>query len=215
MRWLGCQCTPRKVRTAMKYLFSNKRSGCVGLGVLVAGFMAFTATASANLPQCGTPEFSQPFLYAGDENHYTALPGESYDAFTGEGWKLTGGAQVVSTTLSDGSTGRVLDLPSGSKAVSPVICVTKYYPTARAIVRNVKGSEGVFFYVEYEGTNTWNHAKNTGQIHGQHTEWTLVTPVNMQPENNETWQPMRITLVPGGTTSDFEVYNLYVDPRMH
>jgi hypothetical protein len=199
----------------MKYLFTNKRGSCVCLGLLIAGSMAFSATASANPSQCGTPEFSQPFLYAGDENQYTPLPGESYDGFAGEGWALTGGAHVVSTTLSDGSTGQVLDLPSGSKAVSPVICVTAHYPTARAIVRDVKGSEGVFFYVEYEGTNTWGHAKNTGQIHGEHSEWTLVTPVNMQPENNANWQPMRITLIPGGKTSDFEVYNLYVDPRMH
>jgi hypothetical protein len=198
----------------MKGLFSRKSLGSLGLGVLIAALTAIPAQASVDLSQCATPEYSQPFLYAGDSNWYTLLPGESADNFEGAGWGLSGGAQIVTTTLSDGSTGRVLDLPSGSKAGSPVVCVTSAYPTARGIVRNVKGSEGVFFYVEYEGTNTWEHPKNTGQIHGSGTAWTLVTPVNLQPYNVLGWQPMRITLVHGGKTSDFEVYNLYVDPRM-
>jgi hypothetical protein len=199
----------------MKCLFSRKSLGSLGLGMFIAAVTAIPAQASVDLSQCTTPEYSQPFVYAGDSNWYTLLPGESANNFAGEGWELSGGAQIVTTTLSDGSTGQVLDLPSGSKAVSPVICVTSLYPTARGIVRNVKGSEGVFFYVEYEGTNTWEHPKNTGQIHGSGTEWTLVTPVNLQPYNIAGLQPMRITLIPGGKTSDFQVYNLYVDPRMH
>jgi hypothetical protein len=27
------------------------------------------------------------------------------------------------------------------------------------------------------------------------------------------WQPMRITLIPGGKTSEFQLYDLYIDPR--
>jgi hypothetical protein len=34
----------------------------------------------------------------------------------------------------------------------------------------------------------------------------------VQPSNLPGWQPMRIALIPGGNTSDFEVYNLDVDP---
>lgn len=52
------------------------------------------------------------------------------------------------------------------------------------------------------------------RVHGNGTAWTLVTPVNLQPEKTAGWQPMRITLVPGGSTSNFQVYNLFVDPRM-
>ena len=191
-------------------------------GVLAAALAAVFATsllastaasASVDLSQCLEQEFSQPFLYAKDINFYTLIPGEQADNFAGEGWELSGGAEIVNETLQDGTEGQVLDLPSGSKAVSPVLCVTSAYPTARGIVRNVKGSEGVFFYVEYEGTSTWGHPKNTGQIHGNGTAWTVVTPVNLQPYKLLGLQPMRITLVPGGKTSDFEVYNLYVDPR--
>jgi hypothetical protein len=188
--------------------------GPLSLGLLISAFIALPGQASADPTACNEEEFSQPFLYAGDSHYYTSLPGESADSFEGAGWQFSGGAQVVSEQLADGSTGPVLDLPSGSKAVSPVICVTQEYPTARALVRNVKGAEGVFFYVEYEGTNTWNHPKNTGQIHGNGTSWTLVTPVNLQPASTSDYQYVRITLIPGGKTSDFELYDLFVDPRM-
>jgi hypothetical protein len=200
---------------AMKRFFSSKSLGILAVVIFTAAIAAIPAQASVNTSQCSEPVYSQSFLYAGDSNWYTPIPGESYDNLAGEGWQLSGGAQILTTTLSDGSTGQILDLPSGSKAVTPVFCVTSEYPTARGIVRDVKGSEGVFFYVEYEGTGTWEHPKNTGQIHGSGTAWTLVTPVNLQPYNTPGLQPMRITLIPGGKTSDFEVYNLYVDPRMH
>jgi hypothetical protein len=205
-------------------MFSNPfrrlaRNRASVLVVLVAILLATgllssaSASASVDLSQCVENQLSQPFLYAKDLNFYTLIPGEEPDNFAGEGWQLSGGAQIVTETLQDGTEGQVLDLPSGSKAVSPVICVTSLYPTARGIVRNVKGSEGIFFYVEYEGTNTWEHPKNTGQIHGSGNAWTLVTPVNLQPYNVLGLQPMRITLIPGGKTSNFEVYNLYVDPH--
>jgi hypothetical protein len=198
----------------MKYLFSSKLRGCLGLASLVAAFAAVPAQAAVDTSACETPEYSQPFVNAHDSNWYTLLPGESPGIFEGNGWQLTGGAKVVTTIAGDGSTSQVLDLPSGSKAVSPVICVTSEYPTARGVVRNVKGSEGIFYYVEYEGTSTWNHPKNTGQVHGSGSSWTTVTPVNMQPYNTPGWQPMRITLIPGGKTSEFQIYDLYIDPRM-
>jgi hypothetical protein len=202
----------------MKSLLSRKPLVGSGLGVLIAGLAVAPAQANTqgyrNTSQCGAQELSQPFGYANDNNYYATPNGESPDRFGGEGWQLSGGAKIVTTTLADRSVGQVLDLPSGSKAVSPVMCVTSEYPVARGIVRNVKGSEGVFFYVEYEGTNTWGNPKNTGQVHGNQNEFTLVTPVNMQPENIFGWQPMRITLIPGGSTSNFEVYDLFVDPRL-
>jgi hypothetical protein len=81
-------------------------------------------------------------------------------------------------------------------------------------LRDLELSDGVFFYVSYEGTSTWNTPKNTGQVHGNNTAWTLSNPTNLQPYNVTGWQPMRITLIPGGNTSDFQIYNLYIDPRM-
>lgn len=193
---------------------SRPISRLVALVSSVVASLAFAAPAFASAGTCEGQALSQPFAYAGDSNLYTPVPGQTPNNFAGQGWELSGGAQILSTTLSNGASGEVLNLPSGSKAVSPTFCVTKYDPTARALVRNVVGAEGVFFYVSYEGTKTWGTPKNTGQIHGNRTEWTAVTPVNMQPENIEGAQNVRLTLIPGGKTSDFQVYNLYVDPRM-
>jgi hypothetical protein len=201
----------------MKGLLFSRRSALLGLGVVIAAFAATpaqAATASIDTSMCSNPLLSQPFLSAGDSHWYELLPGESADNFGGSGWVLSGGARITTTTLADGTTGSVLDLPSGSKAVSPTFCVTSSYPTARTMVRNVRGAEGVFFYVSYEGTSTWDTPKNTGQVHGNNRAWTLSDPVNLQPYNVSGWQPVRITLIPGGNTSDFQIYNLYVDPRM-
>jgi len=200
-----------------KYLFSLRS---LTLGTLFAAVAAVPAqaatvnTSTLDTSWCSTPAFSQPFLSARDSNWYTLVPGQTDSGFNGSGWTFTGGAKVVTTTLANGSKRSVLDLPSGSAAVSPTICVTSDYPTERAMVRNVVGSEGVFFYVSYQGTKTWDTPKNTGQMHGAGSAWSLATPVNIQPSSTVGWQPMRITLTAGGKTSDFQVYDLYVDPRM-
>ena len=178
-----------------------------------AGKSTSTQTKEITSPsQCVESVLTQPFLYAGDTNYYTLAPGQTPGDFAGTGWTLSGGASIKTTTLGDGSTGSVLDLPSGSKAVSPAFCVTSEYPTARTMIRDVAGSQGVYYYVSYLGTSTWENPKNTGQVHGTATEWTLATPVNMQPYNVAGWQVVRLTLVPGGATSDYQLYNLYVDP---
>ncbi len=159
-------------------------------------------------------QFSQAFSWAKDKNWYSLIPGQSVDNFDGAGWTLSGGASVTETTLSDGATASVLDLPSGSKAVSPEVCVTRDFPRARMMVRNVKGSEGVFFYVSYLGTSTWANPKNTGQVHGSGSVWTAANPINLQPYGVADWQTARFTFKPGGKSSRFQLYNVYVDPRM-
>jgi hypothetical protein len=179
-------------------------------GVLVVS--AAPAMAEPTSPsECAQAALSQPFLYAKDTNWYTLAPGQTPGSFNGLGWQLSGRASVVSTTAAGGGQTSVLNLPSGSKAVSPLICVNANYPDARTMVRNVAGSEGVFFDVSYQGTATQNKPKNTGQVHGSGSAWTLSGAVNLQPANTG-WQLVRITLIPGGSSSDFQVYNLYIDP---
>ena len=109
------------------------------------------STSPVDTSGCSAPQLSQPLLSVGDSNWYTMTPGETVDNFDGSGWTLTGGAQIKTTTLADGHTGSVLDLPSGSKAVSPTMCVNTGYQTVRTDVRNVVGAEGVQFYVSYAG----------------------------------------------------------------
>jgi hypothetical protein len=185
-------------------------AGLVGALLLCAA--PAQAETSTEASTCSQPELTQPFLSAGDSNYYMLAPGQTAGLFDGSGWTLSGGASIQQTALADGSSGTVLNLPSGSKAVSPAFCVTSAYPTARVLVRDVAGSEGVYFYVSYQGTKTWNTPKNTGQVHGNGTDWTLATPVNMQPPKVAGWQVVRLTLIPGGKTSDFQLYDLYIDP---
>jgi hypothetical protein len=204
-----------------KYLFSRRSLGLSGgIAVLLAGLAVSPALASSmpttpvDTSACSAPQLSHPFLSAGDSNWYTLAPGESPDSFNGGGWTLSGGARIISTQLQHGQTGSVLDLPSGSTAVSPPMCVASDYPTARTMVRDVVGSEGVHTFVSYAGTKTAWKPQNTGQVHGNQSDWTLSNTINVHPGNLPGWQLVQFTLVPGGKSSEFQIYNFYVDPRM-
>jgi hypothetical protein len=213
----------------MQYLLSRgaRAIGLAGLIGALLGVVAAHPASAATTTQipatltstdpatCASPSMSQTFLSAKDRNWYTLAPGQSPDGFTGSGWTLANGAGIVTTELQDGQSGSVLNLPSGAVAVSPPICVTSDYPTARTLVRNVVGGDGVQFYVSYQGTRTWEQPQNTGQLHGQQNNWTVSNPVNVQPDHHTAgWQIVRFAFVAGGKSSDFQVYDFYVDPRM-
>ena len=173
------------------------------------------ATTATPPPSCVEPDLTQPFLDWGDARTYVLAPGQADGNFTGDGWTLTGGASIVSTQLDDGSTGQVLDMPSGATAQSPTMCVSAAYPMARTMVRNVTGGEGVGFYVSYANTPSWDKPKNTGSVHGKKNGWTLSDPVNTQPAKNAGWTLARFTFIAKGKQSGFQLYNFYVDPYRH
>ena len=201
----------------MPYIVRPKRlpSGVIAACSALLMFGAASAqaeTSSTTSSACKSPELTQPFLSAHDSHYYMLAPGQKAGAFEGQGWTLSGGAKILKTTLPGGGTGSVLDLSSGSRAVSPVMCVNTEYPVARTMVRDVVGAEGVFFSVSYEGQNNWLNPQDTGQVHGSGSTWTLSSPVNMQPFNEPGWQHVKVTLSAGGNTSDFQVDDLYIDP---
>jgi len=185
-----------------------------GTGAAIAALLAITPAANADgvspvylTGPCSDPALSQPFLAWSDSACYALMPGESRDSFSATGWTLSGGARIVSTPLADGARGNVLDLPSGSTAISPPVWINSSDPTARTMVRDVAGSQGVFFYISYPGSAAvW---KNTGQVHGTGTAWTVSGPINLQTGSLTGWQLARFKFVPGGTASDFQVYNFY------
>jgi len=209
----------------MKQYLTRRLARMAGLGgvMLVLGAGAFAGPAmaankfalapslstSTDTSACSAPTLTQPFLSIGDSNLYALAPGESPDNLTGAGWTLSGGAKIVQTTLADGRTGSVLDLPSGATAISPQMCVTNAYPTARTLVRDVVGSEGVQMGVSYAGAAE----QTVGQVHGQQTAWTTSNPFNVHPSNQAGWQLAQFIFVAGGKTSNFEIYDFYVDPR--
>src|SRR3954462_13939162 len=87
---------------------------CFGLsGVAQA---ATTTTSTTSTASCSAPTLTQNFLAFGDQKWYALAPGGTFSSPDGDGWQLSGGASIVSTTQYNGTTGGVLDLPSKAKA---------------------------------------------------------------------------------------------------
>jgi len=163
---------------------------------------------------CEGQLFSQPFASLGDSHAYTFVAGSRFVSAS-EGWTLRNGASVVDAARPDGSAGNVLNLPSGAEAVSPPVCVTLAYPKARVRVRDVVGSGGVAVAVAYAGTKTALEPKNVGQVHGQQTRWTDSAPFNVQPQtagSEEGTRQVQFVFSAGGSTSLFQLFELWVDP---
>jgi hypothetical protein len=183
----------------------------------VSASPALAASSSTQgTASCSGQNFVQPFVAFKDLNYYTLVPGGEFKG-PGEGWKLSGGAQIVGSTHPNGAAGGVLNLPSGSMAISPPICVTLEYQTARVWVRNVTGAGGVAVDVAYAGTPTAIVPKIVGVVYGLQNSWTLSEPFNLQPQiagSSEGTRELRFVLLAGGRTSDFRLFGLYVDPRM-
>ncbi|HUO70895.1 MAG TPA: hypothetical protein VMU39_08970 [Solirubrobacteraceae bacterium] len=181
---------------------------------------AQATTTPVDTSMCTAPALTQPFLFWQDTNWYALAPGQTANSFTGTGWVLSGGAKIVTMKLADSTTGSVLDLPAGSQAVSPTVCLTSAYPNARMMVSNLSGSNGgkVGFSVSYAGTSSATSPVQTGTFkttgnQGVSGGWELSDPVALAPSSSAGWQPMQITLTASGP-KELAVYNLYLDPRM-
>ena len=156
---------------------------------------------------------TQPFTAFGDFHNYTSVPGQAPGDFTGQGWTLNGGAKIVTSLRKDGSQGSVLDLPAGSEAVSPVMCVTNLDPTARAMVQSLVGSAGVDIKVTY--LTRHGHTVSTGNIKGRNHAWALSRTVHIHPSSDQRLAAGAVHAVPRAKKkSDYRIYDFYVDPRM-
>jgi hypothetical protein len=193
------------------------RAVCAGAALITAPLALSTTPAIASTTSgsaCPGQAFSQPFAAWGDSNYYTLAPGGDFASTSG--WKFSGGAEVVKTTRPDGTTGTVLNLPSKAQATSAPMCVTLEYQTARVFVRDVKGSEGVAVSLSYAGTSTANNPKYTGTVNGKAGSWAPSEAFKTQPEiagAKEGPREVRFVFVAGGSSSDFQLFDLYVDPR--
>jgi hypothetical protein len=190
----------------------------------LSGDQQAPAAVNAVLAVCPNQTFSQPFEALGDVNYYTLVEGSEFNS-PSEGWELLGGAHVVGTTRPDGSIGSALDLPGGSAAVSPPVCVTLQYPTARMWTNTVQGKSNVAVSVAYANTRTAGRPKqvdtiqeeNGGQGNKEDASWTLSRPFDVRPELGgkvEETRQVRFTFTSSAKGSDVHLYGLYVDPRM-
>ena len=173
------------------------------------------AKVSEELAVCPGQTFAQPFEALGDSNYYTLVGGSQFNGGQ-EGWELKNGAEVVGGIRPDGSSGGVLDLPSGAVAVSPPVCVTLQYPTARAWVQSVQGGGGVTVGVYYAGTRPMGMP--VGQLSGRvQGGWELSSAFSVRPEltgKQEGVREVRFVYANLTRDSDFHISGLYVDPRM-
>ncbi|MDQ6804420.1 MAG: hypothetical protein M3065_05540 [Actinomycetota bacterium] len=207
-----------------KCLFSRRSlSLSATLAVLLIGVTAGPALAkdptggTIDASMCSDPVLSQPFASLGDMNWYALAPGQTPDNFDGAGWTLNNGANIATAQLADGQTGSVLDLPAGSQAVSPPICVAANYPIARMMVQSTDGAK-VAFAVSYAGTNSTDKPQNAGRIQGQDegssSGWSASNPLNLHPGKPLGWQIVRLYFTSRGDQGDAQIYNFYIDPRM-
>ena len=197
---------------------------CAGLlGASVTPALALEANVAVK-PSRVTPElavcpgqsFSQPFAAVNDYGYYTLVEGSEFNG-PEEGWALSGGAQIVPSTRPDGSSGQVLDLPSGAEAVSPPVCVTLLYTTARMWAQTVQGAGAVAVSVSYAGTKTEEAPKGVGHLQGHVGSWALSKRFSVQPQlagRTEETRQVRFHLTAAGGENDYHLFGLYVDPRM-
>ncbi|MFL5822830.1 MAG: hypothetical protein ACJ764_05240 [Solirubrobacteraceae bacterium] len=186
-------------------------------GDMSSAIQSYLDSTNIDSSSCADPQLSQPFADGWSDSAYYALaPGQDDSSFTGNHWFLWNGANITSTTLLNGNPGSVLDLPGGSLAVSPPMCLAYNYPTARMMVRNMAGNSGVSTYVVYFQGSSYQ-VKDGGNANGNGSgsgkAWGLSGQISLQPSSDPGWQLARFVLYnPGGASSDAQIYNFYVDP---
>jgi hypothetical protein len=202
----------------------------VALFVMAAPAMAETAPepeenpapaqVNRQLAVCPGQTFAQPFEEMGDNNYYTLVEGSQFNN-AGEGWQLYGNARILEGRRPDGSRGGILSLGNGGVAVSPPVCVTLQYPTARTWVEEVYGYGAVSVAVVYGyGYGHYSNSSqySVGQI-ASHTGrgWELSQSFNVNPQLGGAEEGVRearfIYSAHGYGDAAFHIYGLYVDPR--
>lgn len=185
----------------------------VAAACALLGIFSSTALASEGSGKCEGQAFSQPFAVLGDFNYYTLAPGSQFNS-PEEGWQLSGGAQIVQASRPEGTEGGVLELPYGAEAVSPPMCVTLLYPTARMYVRRLQGSGDVKVSVSYANLKK---PRGVASVHSSHGHWALSEPFEVRPQlggESEESREVRFILSGRGEETVSDVYGIYVDPRM-
>jgi hypothetical protein len=202
------------------------RRGLPGL-VAALALAAVPASASADgfsigLNGCPAQKIEHPFTRWLDGSSYVLAPGGSFEGSL-DGWKLTGGAKVVSGSESFAVHGagetKALSLPSGSTATTPPICVAVLDPTMRYFSANDGG------LLSLMRVDVIYHAPGGG---------TLTLPLGVNLLGGKNWAPslpvvvgadllgvltggqatVQFRFVPTGLGAKYRIDDVYVDPMM-
>ncbi len=192
---------------------TRRLSWTASAGIALLSLAPASALAKSSPTTCEGQVFSQPFLAYGDSHFYTLAPGGEFNSAS-EGWTLSGGASLIGATRPEGVKGNVLNLPKGAKAVSPPMCVTLSYPSARAWVNGPSGENGVIVSVSYAGTASAISPQEVGVIKARYGTWKLGR-FSVEPSLAGLEQaPREVRIVFEGKKGETQLFDVYVDPRM-
>ena len=161
---------------------------------------------------------SQPFAQWNDTNSYYLAPNGGVESGS-YGWSLSGGASVTSGNepfLLTGS--HSLSLPSGSQAVSPVVCIGSNDPDLRLFVEDSSGTDsGLRIRVYWYGLLNMLLGSSDYATFAPGTAW---APSNTVPTVGgvNLLVPLlgstsaRVVITPLGSGSAWNIDDLYIDP---
>jgi hypothetical protein len=192
----------------------------VTLGLSLAALSAPTAVAATALPgagDCAGQRFEQPFLPWADPASYTLAPGGTFEG--SPGWTLRG-ARVVSGNepfhVHASGDSRALQMPAGSSATSPWMCVGLLYPTVRTFaVRS--GSVFTALRVEVIWAIAGGRTRSaTIALLPATTSWAPTLPFalvgNLPATIDSSHAAIQLRLSVMGSGATWRVDDVYVDP---
>jgi hypothetical protein len=167
---------------------------------------------AASVASCVAPTLAKSLAAYGDTRDYFLAPSANFDAGA-TGWQLRNGAGVVS-----GNGGKVLRLPAGASAITPLFCVDVDYPTFRLFAAELEGEDEATLAVDviYPSVATRNVRRSARLKAG--SRMSLSRDIDLHPEfagATPGWRTVAIRLTAlGDDDGEFRVDNLFVDPRM-
>jgi hypothetical protein len=176
-----------------------------------AGVLTKSATG------CADPVLSQPFKAWLDSSYYK--PVDDFES-AADGWTLTGGAKVVAGNAAQhvggGDDAQSLQLPAGSSAKSPAVCVGLNEPTLRYFARKNSGllsTLTVSVQVQLQ-LGVWVTLPIGVDLGGSwHPSLPTLVVANLLPLLPPDMTAVRFKFAPllGGS---WQIDDVYVDPRM-
>ena len=190
----------------------------MALGALPAG--ASADGLSLGLDGCPARPTAKVFSRWLDPSNYTLVPGGTFEGSL-SGWKLTGGAKVISGNESFGVAGKAdelaLSLPSGSSATTPPMCAAVLDPTLRYFAANDGGllsllTVQVLYYPSGGGVLTLPLGVNAG---GRNWAPSLPTVVaaNLLGALKGGQVQVAFRFTPAGLGAKWRIDDVYLDPR--
>jgi hypothetical protein len=186
----------------------------VVLTTVVSSVFATSSMASDPSLFCPPPSaFTTPFAWWGDWSSYVLAPDGGLEG-GGLGWTFEGGASVRFGNepfyVHGFFDSRRLDLPAGSSATTPPLCIDASYPTMRFFLSGLwsGGSKLTVeaLYVDAYGVASWHKLGSIGTTGG----WQAVKAIKLPDKIESPSVQFRFSV--SGGFGGYQLDDLYVDP---